>query len=80
MATIINLGLKPFRQRKWGESASDCLIRVEKRLAQIQFLLNNWITVPTNNGIMITHKYENEKQLFLKVKALLLEEIEKGIV
>ena len=73
--TTIVPHLKPFRPRKWGESAEDCLARVEKRLQQIQFELDNWITVPTTYGIQITHKLEVDKQLFLKVKALLLEEI-----
>lgn len=72
----ITARLKPFRPRKWGESASDCLTRVEKRLQQIQFELNNWITVPTQYGILTTHKLEDEKQLMLKVKALLLGELE----
>ena len=67
--------LKPFRRRKWGESASACLDRVDKRLKQIQFELNNWITVPTTYGVVITHRLEDEKELMLKVKALLLEEI-----
>ena len=74
MTTVVPR-LKPFRPRKWGESASDCLARVEKRLQQIQFELNNWITVPTTYGIQITHKLEDDKLLMLKVKALLLGEI-----
>ncbi len=75
MGTIVP-HLKAFRPRKWGESAVDCLARVEKNLQQIQFELNNWITVPTTYGIQITQKLEDEKQLMLKVKALLLEEME----
>lgn len=78
--TTIVPHLKPFRPRKWGESASDCLARAEKRLQQIQFELNNWITVPTNYGIQITHRLEDEKQLMLKVKALLLEEIGGDVI
>ena len=75
MGTIVS-HLKAFRPRKWGESAVDCLARVEKNLQQVQFELNNWITVPTNYGVMITHNLEDRKQLMLKVKALLLGEVE----
>ena len=67
--------LKAFRPRKWGESAEQCLARVETRLRQIQFELGNWITVPTIYGIITTHKLEDDKQLMLKVRGLLLEEI-----
>jgi len=64
--------LRLFRPRKWGEKDEDFLKRVDKRLQQIQFELDNWITVPTTYGILITHKLEDEKQLFLKVKDLVL--------
>lgn len=70
--------LKPFRGRKWGETTEQMLVRTEKRLQQVQFELSNWITVPTNYGIGITHSLEDEKDLMLKIKALLLEEIEEG--
>ena len=35
--------------------------------------------VPTNYGIIITHKLEDEKELMLKVKDLLKVEIETGV-
>ena len=73
--TTVVARLKPFRPRKWGESAKECLSRVERRLEQIQFELSNWITVPTQYGIVLTHKLEDEEQLMLRVKAILLEEI-----
>jgi len=74
--TLIRL-LKPFRPRSVrNESAEETLARVQKRLQQIQHELDNWITMPTTYGITRTHKLEDEKQLFLRVKALLNEEIE----
>ena len=79
MATIVP-HLKPFRGRSRGESASDCLVRVEKRLQQIQFELEHWITMPTTYGILITHQLEDQKELMLKVKALLLEERNGGTI
>jgi len=73
---IIRLHLKPFMPRKWGQSAQDYLVYVEKRLQQIQLQLDNWITMPTTLGKLTTHQLEDEKQLALKVKALLQKEIE----
>ena len=73
--TIALMHLKLFRPRRLGESAEDYLARVEKRLQKIQFELENWITVPTTYGIQITHELEDDQQLFLKVKALLLKEM-----
>ena len=67
--------LRLFRPWKWGESAEEYLARIEKRLNQIQFELDNWITVPTTYGIIMTHNLEDEKQIFLEVKAHLLKEI-----
>ena len=77
MTTIVP-SLKPFRPRSVrNESAEKTLIRVEKRLNQVQVEISNWITVPTKYGILITHNLEAEKVLMLKVKNLLVEEIEK---
>ena len=68
--------LKPFRPRSVrNESAEKTLTRVEVRLEQIQFELNNWITVPTDYGVLVTHRLEDKKQLMLRMKALLLEEL-----
>ena len=76
MKTQIVIGLKPFRPRSIrNESAEKTLARAEVRLKQIQFELDNWITVPTTYGILTTHRLEDEKELMLKVKVLLLEEI-----
>lgn len=68
-------GLRLFRPRKQNETAEQMLVRVAHRLQAIQIELDNWITMPTRYGILVSHKLEDEKQLMLKVKALLLEEI-----
>ena len=66
---------KPFRPRRQNESAAKMLPRVEKRLKQIQVEISNWITMPANYGIEMTHRLEEEKQIFPAVKDLLLKEI-----
>jgi len=68
---------KPFRPRRQNESAAKMLPRVEKRLELIQVELDNWITMPTNYGVEVTHILEEEKRIFSAVKDLLLKEINR---
>ena len=39
--------------------------------------LDNWITMPTNYGVEVTHILEEEKRIFSAVKDLLLKEINR---
>ena len=64
--------------RKQNESKEVYLARVNKRLGEVQNELNVWITNPTREGVLITHRLEDEKQLILKIIALVMPEEEAG--
>lgn len=61
-------------RKKWEETPHEALARLDKRLQQVQFELDNWITVPTVFGIRVAQKLEDNKQLLLAIKAELLKE------
>jgi len=74
MTTISISRLGRLRRKDW-DSKEKYLARVKKRLGQVQSELDIWITNPTREGILITHRLEDEKQLILKIMELVGREV-----
>lgn len=74
MTTIPISRLGRLRRKDW-DSKEKYLARVKKRLGQVQSELDIWITNPTREGILITHRLEDEKQLILKIMELVGREV-----
>ena len=78
MITIPIMRLGKLRRKDW-ESKEKYLTRVNKRLAQVQSEIGVWITNPTKEGILTTHRLEDEKQLILKIIKLVEGEVNHSI-
>ena len=72
--TTIGLAKLGKLRRKQRENKEEYLARVKKRQRQVQFELGTWITNPTEEGILTTHKLEDEKGLILRILALVEQE------
>jgi len=64
-------------QRKRDENPYEAIERLDKKLEQVQFNIREWICSPTRFAISQTHKFEENKQFLLKIRELLLLEIDE---
>ena len=71
--TIPQVRLAPLRRKDW-DTKEAYLARVAKRLKQVQHDLDIWICNPTKEGILTTHRLEDEKNLILNILALVENE------
>lgn len=77
--TILKVGdiptmrLAKLRRKDW-DTREKYLARLNRRLRQVQYELDIWICNPTKEGVLTTHRLEEEKQLILKILKLVEEE------
>ena len=78
MTTIPKMRWGPLLRH--GYPKEQYLERVRKRLAQVQSDLDIWICSPTKEGILTTHRLEDEKKLILGIIALVEAEKVPSVV